>query len=149
MGPGERHLGTLQHDEDFSQANDLAQKFPEKLNELKALFWEEAEKYNVTPLLGGLASFFGVLPPNAGKTTKFTFYSGVENVGPGMIPHIYGTSYSIEADIVYRPVVRKAPSSPTRIFSAASRSTCRTENSTTPTASWEFLWWKTRPTQGW
>ncbi len=86
--------------EDFSQANDLAQKFPEKLNEMKALFWEEAEKYNVTPLLGGMASFFGVLPPNAGKTTKFTFYSGVENVGPGMIPHIYGTSYAIEADIV-------------------------------------------------
>jgi arylsulfatase A-like enzyme len=86
--------------EDFSQANDLAQKFPEKLNELKALFWEEAVKYNVTPLLGGMASFFGVLPPGAGKTTKFTFYSGVENVGPGMIPHIYGTSYAIEADIV-------------------------------------------------
>jgi arylsulfatase A-like enzyme len=86
--------------EDFSQANDLAQKFPEKLNELKALFWEEAEKYKVTPLLGAMASFFGVLPPNAGKTTKFIFYSGVENVGPGMIPHIYGTSYAIEADIV-------------------------------------------------
>jgi arylsulfatase A-like enzyme len=89
--------------DDFSQANDLAQKFPEKLNELKALFWEEAEKYNVTPLLGGMASFFGVVPPNAGKTTKFTFYSGVENVGPGMIPHIYGTSYAIEADIVIPP----------------------------------------------
>ena len=33
--------------EDFSQANDLAQKYPDKLTELKALFWEEAEKYNV------------------------------------------------------------------------------------------------------
>jgi arylsulfatase len=86
--------------EDFSQANDLAKKFPEKLTGLKALFWEEAEKYNVTPLLGALASFFGVLPPGAGKTTKFTFYSGVENIAPGMIPHLYGTSYAIEADIV-------------------------------------------------
>src|SRR5579863_53098 len=85
---------------DFSQANDLAQKFPETLNELKALFWKEAERYNVTPLLGALASFFGVLPPGAGKTTRFTFYSGVENIAPGMIPHLYGTSYAIEADIV-------------------------------------------------
>jgi len=50
-------------------------RVPERLNELKALFWEEAEKYNATPLLGGMASFFGVLPPGAGKTTKFTFYS--------------------------------------------------------------------------
>jgi arylsulfatase len=85
---------------DFSQANDLARKFPERLNALKALFWEEAEKYNVTPLLGGLASFFGVLPPGAGKTTRFTFYPGVENIAPGMIPHVYGTSYAIEADLV-------------------------------------------------
>ena len=38
-------------DEDFSQANDLAAKHPEKLAELKELFWEEAEKYQVTPLL--------------------------------------------------------------------------------------------------
>jgi arylsulfatase A-like enzyme len=86
--------------EDFSQANDLARKNPDKLAELKALFWEEAEKYNVTPLLGGMASFFGVVPPSADKTTKFTFYSGVENIGPGMIPHVYGTSYAIEADLV-------------------------------------------------
>ena len=32
--------------------------------------------------------------------TKFTYYSGVENIGPGMIPHIYGSSYAIEADLV-------------------------------------------------
>jgi len=89
--------------EDFSQANDLATKNPEKLAELKALFWSEAEKFNVLPLLGGMASFFGFLPPNAGEQTKFTFYSGVENVGPGMIPHIYGTSYAIEADLVIPP----------------------------------------------
>ena len=57
LGPGEeRRVGTLQHDGGFlSQANDLAGKSPEKLAELKALFWEEAEKYNVTPLLGALA----------------------------------------------------------------------------------------------
>ena len=30
--------------EDFSQANDLAQRHPDKLNELKALFWKEAQK---------------------------------------------------------------------------------------------------------
>ena len=86
-------------DEDFSQANNLAEKYPEKLSELKALFWEEAEKYNVTPLLGGLAMFYGFQPPAAGRT-KLTYYAGVENVAPGMIPHVYGTSYSIEADLV-------------------------------------------------
>jgi arylsulfatase A-like enzyme len=88
--------------EDFSQADDLAQKYPEKLEELKALFWQEAEKYQVTPLLAGMSSFFGFLPPSAAQK-KFTFYSGVENVNPGMIPHVYGTSYAIEADLIIPP----------------------------------------------
>ena len=65
-------------DEDFSEANDLAAKHPEKLAELKKLFWEEAEKYHVTPLLGGLAPFFGFGPPAAERTT-FTYYPGTEH----------------------------------------------------------------------
>ena len=35
---------------DWSQAHDLAAEMPEKLEELKALFMEEARKYNVFPL---------------------------------------------------------------------------------------------------
>ena len=35
---------------DWSQAHDLAAEMPEKLEELKALFMEEARKYNVLPL---------------------------------------------------------------------------------------------------
>jgi arylsulfatase A-like enzyme len=35
---------------DWSQAHDLAAEMPEKLEELKALFLEEARKYNVLPL---------------------------------------------------------------------------------------------------
>ena len=35
---------------DFSQADDLAAKNPEKLKELQALFLEEAKKYDVFPL---------------------------------------------------------------------------------------------------
>jgi hypothetical protein len=88
--------------DDFSQADDLAQKYPDKLTELKALFWEEAEKYHVTPLLGGLAAFFGFV--RAGETkTKFTFYPGVQNVPQGLVPHIFGRSYAIEAAIVIPP----------------------------------------------
>ena len=37
-------------DDDFSQANDLAAKMPDKLSELKARFLEEAKKYDVFPL---------------------------------------------------------------------------------------------------
>jgi len=41
--------------EDFSQSNNLAEKHPEKLAELKALFEVEAENNNVYPLDGDLA----------------------------------------------------------------------------------------------
>ena len=37
-------------EEDFSQANDLADQYPEKLRELQDLWWVEASKYNVLPL---------------------------------------------------------------------------------------------------
>lgn len=85
-------------DEDFSEANDLAAKNPEKLAELKKLFWEEAERNHVTPLMGGMASFFGFAPA-AAERTKYTFYPGTENVSSGMIPHIYNRSYSMTADV--------------------------------------------------
>src|SRR5206468_2396434 len=35
--------------EDYSEANNLADKEPAKLEELQELFWKEAEKYNVLP----------------------------------------------------------------------------------------------------
>ena len=37
-------------DVDFTQANDLAAKMPEKLKELQDVWWSEAEKYGVLPL---------------------------------------------------------------------------------------------------
>ena len=84
---------------DFSQADDLAAKEPDKVRELTDLFWAEAEKYQVLPLLGGAAFAWGIRPPEdaAGKT--FTYYPGVENVAPGMIPPIYNRSYTISADL--------------------------------------------------
>ena len=84
--------------DDFSQANDLAAENPEKLAELKELFWEEAEKHNVLPLLAAFSVFFGILPPMPTTTTQ-TFYGDVENIASGMIPRIYGRSYAIEAEL--------------------------------------------------
>ncbi len=85
--------------DDFSQARDLAAQQPEKVEELRTLFWEEAEKYDVLPLLGGLAFYFGILPP-LGTRTTYTYHGPVRNVASGMIPRIYNHSYSISAALV-------------------------------------------------
>jgi arylsulfatase A-like enzyme len=86
--------------EDFSEMHNLAQKNPEKLKELQDLFWEDAAKYQVTPLLGGLAVFWGFLPSAGAAKSKFTFYPGVQNVPQGLVPHVFATSYAIDADLV-------------------------------------------------
>ena len=85
-------------DEDFSQADDVADKYPDKVRELTALFWSEAEKYQVTPLFGEIAFLWG-FPKHSTDQTKFTYYSGTENISFGMIPPIYNRSYSISADL--------------------------------------------------
>jgi len=85
--------------DDFSQAKDLAAEHPEKIQELKDLFWEEAERYKVLPLLGLLSTFFGILPPLPDETT-FEYRGDVQNVMPGMIPRVYNRSYAITADLV-------------------------------------------------
>ena len=82
--------------DDFSQAHDLADGNPEKLEELKALFWEEAERNRVLPLFGSMSAFFGILPPLPTKT-RFPFAGDVQNVQKGLIPRINGRSYAIEA----------------------------------------------------
>ncbi len=85
--------------DDFTQANDLAAQQPDKLAELQELFWSEAERNKVLPLLGGFCVFFGILPPLPTET-RFTFYGDVQNIQRGMVPRIAGRSFAIEADLV-------------------------------------------------
>ena len=84
--------------DDFSQARNIAADHPEKVTELVDLFWSEAERNHVLPLLGGFAAFFGILPPLPTRT-RFTFAGDVQNIQTTMIPRIYGRSYAIEADV--------------------------------------------------
>ena len=85
--------------DDFSQAKNLAAEKPEKLAELRELFWQEAERNRALPLLGGMAAFFGILPPMP-TVTRYTFAGDVQNVSTTVIPRIYGRSYAIEAELV-------------------------------------------------
>src|SRR5205814_9042297 len=86
--------------EDYSQANDLAAKMPDKLKQLQALFAQEAAKYNVLPLNND--TFARALAPRpsatAGKTV-FT-YSGVNaGIDAANAPNILGKSFTITAEV--------------------------------------------------
>jgi Sulfatase len=84
--------------DDFSQAHDLAAAHPDKLKELQALWWAEAERNRALPLLAGLSVMFGILPPLP-TITRYTYAGDVQNVQHGMVPRVYGRSYAIEAEL--------------------------------------------------
>jgi len=84
--------------EDFAQAKDVAADHPDKVKELQELWWKEAERNRVLPLMGGLCLLLGILPPLPTKT-RYPFAGDVQNVPWGMIPRIYGRSYAIEAEL--------------------------------------------------
>jgi arylsulfatase A-like enzyme len=95
----ERDVGQLYYlPDDFSQANDLAAEHPDKLGELKELFWQEAKRNRVFPLLGGFAAFFGILPPMP-SVTRVSFARDVQNIAVTLVPRIQGRSYAIEAHV--------------------------------------------------
>jgi arylsulfatase A-like enzyme/uncharacterized membrane protein len=83
---------------DFSQAVDVAADHPDKVQELQELWWAEAERNRVLPLMAGLSVIYGILPPMPTRT-RFAFAGDVQNVQRGMIPRVVGRSYAIEADV--------------------------------------------------
>jgi len=93
--------------EDFSQANDLAARNPEKLRELQDLWWTEASRYSVLPLDGRKTERLnGELqgrPSLTGKRTSFTYYPGVVALPAGSAPNLLNKSFAITADVTLKP----------------------------------------------
>jgi hypothetical protein len=86
--------------EDYSQANDLAAKMPEKLKQMQEIFNQEAVKYNVLPLDND--TFARALAPRPSATAgKSVFtYTGVNSgINSSNAPNILGRSYAITAEV--------------------------------------------------
>jgi arylsulfatase len=86
-------------DTDFSQANDLASKNPEKLKELQAIWQAEAKKYNVLPLDD--RRYERVADPTrpvAARTAPiYTYYSDTSVVHPLAAPQLLGREHTVSA----------------------------------------------------
>jgi arylsulfatase len=86
--------------DDYSQADDLAEKMPEKLKELQELFDNEAKKFNVYPLDN--SAFQRAITPRpsavAGKT-EFTYSGVMPGIPSGSAPSILNRSFTITAEV--------------------------------------------------
>jgi arylsulfatase A-like enzyme len=86
--------------EDYSQANDLAAKNPDKLRELQELFLVEAAKYNVFPLDNDiLQRILAPKPSYVAGRTEFTYAGELTGTPNSNAPNILARSYTIMADI--------------------------------------------------
>ena len=89
--------------EDFSLANNLAEKNPEKLEEMKKKFMDEAVKYNVLPIDDRSIERFD--PVIAGRPdlmngrTKLTLYTGAKGIPENAFINVKNTSLTITADV--------------------------------------------------
>jgi arylsulfatase len=87
--------------EDFSQANNLAERNPEKLKELQDAFDVEARKYNVYPLDSSFASRGdpSIRPSLTRGRSEFTYYPGMVRIPEGSAPNFKNQSWAIAAEI--------------------------------------------------
>ena len=85
---------------DWTQCEDVAAKYPEKLKEMEALFWKEAKRNQVLPL--NATTFTRLVQPRpslAAGRTVFTYSGEMTGTPNGDAPSVIATSYNFKADI--------------------------------------------------
>src|SRR5262252_7478877 len=87
--------------EDFSEANDVAAKYPQKLKELQDAFWVEAQKYNVLPLDDRFTERGdpSLRPSLIAGRTDFTYYPGAVRIPESSAANTKNVSHTITATI--------------------------------------------------
>jgi arylsulfatase len=86
--------------DDYSESHDLAARYPEKLEELKKLWWNEATKYGVLPLDGrGIGDLAAMRTNPAPKTASWTLYPGQTRVPVGSAANFSKNGFTIEATV--------------------------------------------------
>ncbi|MBI1818474.1 MAG: arylsulfatase [Deltaproteobacteria bacterium] len=87
--------------DDFSEADNLADTQPAKLKELQDLFWTEAAKYNVLPIDNSRVERFDVTnrPSLTRGRDEFTYYPGLVRIPEGAAPDTKNKSFRIKAEV--------------------------------------------------
>ncbi|MEI6117658.1 MAG: hypothetical protein WCP99_24220, partial [Burkholderiales bacterium] len=85
---------------DRNQTNDVAAKYPEKVTAMRAMFVDEAKKYQVLPMDASVAARIVAPRPNitAGRT-EFVYTRPMTGLPQGDSPFILNASYNFTAEI--------------------------------------------------
>jgi len=80
-------------DDDFAEVDDLAEKEPEQLERMKALWWEEAAKYQVLPLNNQPARF----ADRRWRRERYELYPGIGPLPEAIAPNLRNRSFTLAA----------------------------------------------------
>jgi arylsulfatase A-like enzyme len=85
---------------DWTQCDDVAAQYPDKVKELEKLFWEEAERNQVLPMDSTTFTRLALPRPNltAGRSV-FTYSGEFTGTPNGDAPSVIATSYNIKAEV--------------------------------------------------
>ena len=84
----------------WNQSDDIAAQHPDKVKEMRALFLEEAKKYQVLPLDASVGARVAAARPSltAGRS-EYVYTHPMTGLPQGDAPYLLDTSYTITADI--------------------------------------------------
>ncbi|MCP5230163.1 arylsulfatase [Accumulibacter sp.] len=84
----------------WNQSVDIAAQHPDKVTEMRAMFLEEAKKYQVLPLDASVGARVASARPSltAGRT-EYVYTRPMTGLPQGDAPYLLDTSYTITADI--------------------------------------------------
>ncbi len=86
--------------QDFNEVHDLADRHPQKLNDLVELWWREAEAHQVLPLDDRFGERFAEnAARHLGERRVFTFHAGMGHLPTDVCPDLRSRSSTIEADV--------------------------------------------------
>jgi arylsulfatase len=85
---------------DWTQYEDVAAKYPDKLKEMQDLFWKEAEKYQVLPLDASVVTrIIAPRPSLSAGRNVFTWTQPLTGTPNGDAPSLLNTSYNFKAEV--------------------------------------------------
>ena len=99
-------------DEDRSEANDLAEQYPDKVEELKALWLSEAKSNNVLPLndlqiIGNPKDFETFIAMEfhlpVSPSGQYTYYPGTSEIPERSAANVHNVSYKVLAEVDLTP----------------------------------------------
>lgn len=85
---------------DWTQDDNVAAKYPDKVAEMAKLFWAEAEKYQVLPLDASVATrVIQPRPSLAAGRTEFSWFGEITGTPNGDAPSILDASFDYKAEV--------------------------------------------------